>query len=161
RALSAALPEGVVLVDYHFYGRYGLAYRDGRPNGVRHLVAFVSRRGKPTARIDLGPAHKVEDAARQWRGALVRGPSGPALGARLKELLWSPLEKHLRGAKVVLVSPDEVLASVPFAALPGKKPNTYLIEDVALAVVPVPQLLPEMLRPVDKSKRLKPSLLVV
>jgi hypothetical protein len=32
---------------------------------------------------------------------------------------------------------------------------------VALAVVPVPQMLPEMLKPVDRSKRLGPSLLVV
>src|SRR5262249_42027238 len=59
------------------------------------------------------------------------------------------------------ISPDGALSSVPFAALPGAREGTYLIEDVALAVVPVPQLLPEMLRPVDRAKRLKPSLLVV
>jgi CHAT domain-containing protein len=79
----------------------------------------------------------------------------------VKALLWEPLEKHIKGAKVVLISPDYDLASVPFAALPGKKAGTYLIEDVALAVVPVPAMLPEMLKPVDKTKRLKPSLLVV
>src|SRR5262249_2094557 len=97
----------------------------------------------------------------QWRGQLVRGNAGRPFGTEMKELIWSPLEKHLDGAKVVLVSPDEAFAGVPFAALPGTKPGTYLIEDLALAVVPVPQMLPQMLRPVDKSKRLKPSLLVV
>jgi CHAT domain-containing protein/tetratricopeptide (TPR) repeat protein len=160
-ALSEALPEGAVLVDYLFYWRSGLTYRDGRPNGLWHLVAFVSRKGKPTTRIDLGPATKTVEAVRKWRRLLLDGKAGQPLGAELKELIWSPLEKHLVGAKVVLVSPDEALASVPFAALPGKKEGTYLIEDVALAVVPVPALLPEMLKPVDRAKRLKPSLLVV
>jgi CHAT domain-containing protein/tetratricopeptide (TPR) repeat protein len=161
RMLSAALLEGAVLVDYHFYWRWGIPYRDGKTNWVRHLVAFVSRKGKPTARIDLGPAGHVAGAASRWRASLGRGKPGQALGAELKRLIWTPLEKNLEGARVVLISPDEVLASVPFCALPGKKPGAYLIEDVALAVVPVPQMLPEMLRPVDKTKRLKPSLLVV
>ena len=35
-----------------------------------------------------------------------------------------------------------------FAALPGSKPGTYLLEERALAVVPVPRLLPELLAPV-------------
>src|SRR5262249_6911356 len=69
--LSEALPEGAGLVDYVLYWRSGISYRDGRRNGMAHLVAFVSRKGKRTARIDLGPALKVEDAARQWRAALV------------------------------------------------------------------------------------------
>jgi CHAT domain-containing protein/Tfp pilus assembly protein PilF len=161
KALSQALPEGVVLVDFLFYTRYGGVYRDGSSNWVRHLVAFVSRKGKPTVRIDLGPAGKVEDTVRAWRTALVRAQAANRLGAELRKLMWSPLEKHLVGAKVVLISPDEALASVPFCALPGKKAGTYLIEEAPLAVVPVPQMLPEMLKPVDKSKRLKPSLLVV
>jgi CHAT domain-containing protein len=161
KALSEALPEGAVLVDFLGYPRSGVTYRDGRPNLMWHLVAFVSRRGKATARIDLGPADRAAEAVSRWRRLLLAGKAGRALGAEVKGLIWSPLEKHLEGAKVVLISPDGVLASVPFCALPGKKPGTYLIEDVALAVVPVPQLLPELLRPVDKSKRLKPSLLVV
>jgi CHAT domain-containing protein len=161
RALSSLLPEGVVLVDYFVYERGGIAYRDGLRNRQLHLMAFVSRRGKPAARIDLGPADRAAVTMYQWRSQLVRGNAGRPLGTEMKELIWSPLEKHLAGAKVVLVSPDEAFAGVPFAALPGKKPGTYLIEDVALAVVPVPQMLPEMLKPVDKSKRLKPSLLVV
>ena len=82
-------------------------------------------------------------------------------GQTLRKLLWLPLEKHVAEAKVVLLSPDGALAKLPFAALPGSKERTYLLEEVALAVVPVPQLLPEVLAPVAKDKRLKPSLLVV
>jgi tetratricopeptide (TPR) repeat protein len=161
KALSQALPEGAVLVDFLFYTRHGVVYRDGRSNRLRCLVAFVNRKGKPTARIDLGPADRAAEAINRWRLSLLDGKAGTALGAEVKNLIWSPLEEHLKGAKVVLVSPDGPLSSVPFCALPGQKPGTYLIEDVALAVVPVPQMLPEMLKPVDKAKRLKPSLLVV
>jgi tetratricopeptide (TPR) repeat protein len=161
QGLSLALPDGAILVDFHFYWRYGINYRDGKSNWVRLLVAFVSRRGKPTVRIDLGPAARVAEVANDWHASLASGKLGRPLGARLKKLVWSPLEKHLEGAKVVLISPDGPLSSVPFAALPGKESGSYLIEDVALAVVPVPQLLPEMLKPVDRVKRLKPSLLVV
>jgi CHAT domain-containing protein len=160
-ALSAALPKGVALVDYFVYVRKHGRYKDGNVICQRHLVAFVSRKGKPTARVDLGDARKVEAVVREWRPALARGLYAMPPGAAMKQLVWSPLEKHLEGARVVLVSPDGALAFVPFCALPGKKEGTYLIEDVALAVVPVPQLLPEMLTPVDKTKRLKPSLLVV
>jgi CHAT domain-containing protein/Tfp pilus assembly protein PilF len=161
KALSGALPEGAALVDYLAYWRYLGRGKDGKPTWRRHLVAFVSRKGKPTARIDLGPAERTALAALRWRRLITAGKAASAAGAEVKGLIWSPLEKHLAGATTVLISPDGPLAALPFAALPGKKPGTYLIEDVALAVVPVPAMLPEMLKPVDKAKRLKPSLLVV
>jgi CHAT domain-containing protein/Tfp pilus assembly protein PilF len=161
QALAKSLPEGAVLVDYLFYWRSGVKDKGGKPRWQRHLVAFVSRRGKPTARIDLGPADRAIEAVREWRPLLGRSLPDRRFGADVKKLIWSPLEKHLVGAKVVLISPDEALACVPFAALPGEKEGTYLVEDVALAVVPVPAMLPEMLKPVDRAKRLKPSLLVV
>jgi tetratricopeptide (TPR) repeat protein len=161
QTLATSLPEGVVLVDFLFFWRYDIVHRDGRGNRVRHLVAFVSRKGMPTARLDLGPAARIEGAASKWRALLTRERYRVRQGAEVKHLVWSPLEKHLAGATTVLISPDGPLAALPFSALPGKKAGTYLIEDVALAVVPVPQLLPEMLKPVDKTKRLKPSLLVV
>src|SRR5262249_25166086 len=47
QTLAKFLPEGAVLVDYLFYWRYGVAYRDGRPNWQHRLVAFISRRGQP------------------------------------------------------------------------------------------------------------------
>jgi CHAT domain-containing protein len=72
----------------------------------------------------------------------------------LRRQLWEPLLPHLRGVHTVLVSPDEGLGRLPFAALPGDKPGSYLIEEVALAVVPVPQVLPQLLveRPGGESK---------
>ena len=47
--------------------------------------------------------------------------------------------------ETVLIAPDGALARFPFAALPGREPDTFLIEDMALATVPAPQLLGELL----------------
>jgi CHAT domain-containing protein len=47
--------------------------------------------------------------------------------------------------KVALVSPDGPLNGLPWAALPGSKDGTFLVHDHAFAVIPVPQLLPELL----------------
>ncbi len=143
--VAEALPEGVALVDYLFHG--------GR------LTAFVHRRGRPAARVGLGLAAPARAAVRGWRDALVRRQAGHAEGQVVKRLVWLPLEGHLEGANVVLISPDGVLGSVPFAALPGRKKGAYLIEEAAAAVVPVPSAIPEMLGP--KGGRLAPSLLAV
>ncbi len=146
-ALAKALPEGAVLVDYFFHG--------GR------LSAFVYRRAGPALRIGLGPAAAAEAAVGRFLPLLKGGGTGGMPAAPLKRLIWLPLEKYLEGAKVVLVSPDGVLGKVPFAALPGRRPGSYLIEDVAIAVVPVPSALPDLTRPVPEGERHPPSLLVV
>ena len=60
-------------------------------------------------------------------------------------------------------SPSDFRAPPPSghrAALPGKEPGTYLLEGRAVAVVPVPQLLPELLAS-GQSAALPPSLLAV
>jgi hypothetical protein len=113
----------------------------------RRLLAFVVRRDA-LERVDFGPVKPIKEALDRWRLALqrrFRTAGDDDLGATVRQLLWQPLEKHLHGAKVVLISPDSDLARVPFAALPGSKKGTYLLEEVVLAVVPVPQLLPELL----------------
>jgi tetratricopeptide (TPR) repeat protein len=160
-ALAKSLPERTALVDFLFYNRAGIVYRDGKPNGVRHLVAFVSRKGRARVRVDLGPANKVADALLLWRKALIAREDGQAEAEALHRRIWSPLERHLVGTKVVLVSPDGPLTGVPFCALPGKKKGSFLIEDVAVAIVPVPQALPEILKATDRKKRLGASLLLV
>jgi CHAT domain-containing protein len=51
---------------------------------------------------------------------------------------------------------------MPFAALPGRDEGRYLLEEVALAVVPVPQLLPQLLGRRDRIRpETPPSLLIV
>ncbi len=158
--VAAALPDGAALIDFLFFHRFGRNGEGGRPDARAELAAFVHRRGTSPVRIDLGRAATAWAAVEGWRRELAAGKTGLVAGQVVKRLLWLPLEKHLEGAKVVLVSPDGALGTVPFAALPGRKGGTYLIEDVAVAVVPVPGALPELMKPLDGA-RLKPSLLAV
>src|SRR5262249_49442913 len=97
-----------------------------------------------------------------WRRRMAGNAADLArAAARVRKRVWSPLEPHLKGARVVLVSPEGALCRLPFAALPGKAARSYLIEDVAVGVVPAPQLLPELLRKPGADKGPRPSLLVV
>jgi CHAT domain-containing protein len=159
--LQQTLPADTALVDFLFYTHHDHTQTDRHKRWQRRLSAWVVRRGQTVVRVDLGLAEPIRQAATTWRQALTRRDAAGTEGRKLHQVLWQPLAKLLGGAKTVLVSPDGVLGTVPFAALPGSKKGTYLIEDVAISVVPVPQLLPHMLAAVPKGKRLKPSLLVV
>ena len=75
-------------------------------------------------------------------------------------MVWQPLEEHLKDVPTVLLSVDGVLNGLPFAALPGSRPGTFLIEEKSLVAIPVPQLLPEILaadRPPRKPGAAKPK----
>jgi len=91
----------------------------------------------------------------------------------LRELFWKKIERHLpnideSSPKVeelfqlshVLVSPDGALARMPLVALPGREPNTYLIEERAISTIAVPQLLPELLASEEDIPR-EPSMLLI
>ena len=101
--------------------------------------------------------------AEEFRAGRAADKADP--GADLRRLVWDKLQPHLQGAKTILISPDGVTARFPWPALPGEKPDTYLIEDVAIAIVPVPRMLPEMLARSNPdhghSSRIAPSLLLV
>jgi CHAT domain-containing protein len=116
--------------------------------------------------IDLGPVEPINQAVEKWRETYGGNVAGLAAedqpGMKLRRLVWEPLEPYLgidpaapspqpspkeRGSvKTVLISPDGEVAKFPWSALPGSKPNTYLIEDgIAVALIPVPQMLPDLL----------------
>jgi CHAT domain-containing protein len=162
--VQRALPADAALVDFleydHYSPSFGQQYFWRRE---RALVAFVVRRDA-LVRVDLGPAQPVREALERWREALQRRfrTEGDArLGAAVRRLVWRPLEPHLRGARLVLVSPDGLLTRVPFAALPGSRKDSYLLEEAAVAVVPVPRLLPELLAAAAGQRKAEPSLLVL
>jgi CHAT domain-containing protein len=86
----------------------------------------------------------IQKAIDNWRPLLIRGktaPEGSDPAQALRGLIWEPVERHLDGITSVLVSPDGALGQVPLAALPGKDPSRYLIEERSIAVVPVPRML--------------------
>jgi CHAT domain-containing protein len=135
--VAVALPPGTALVDFvqHTYltpppeGK-GPVQRDER------LLAFVLAPGRPPACIVLGPADPIARLVQAWRHDLPDRRRDPQrAGAALAQRLWAPLAPALAGASTVLIAPDGVVCGLPFAALPGKKPGTFLLEDVAIGYV--------------------------
>ena len=66
-------------------------------------------------------------------------------GRRTRCLVWDKLQPQLSGAKTVLISPDGATARGSLAGTARSEAGNYLIEDVGIAVVPIPRLLPELL----------------
>jgi CHAT domain-containing protein/tetratricopeptide (TPR) repeat protein len=145
--LQRLFPADVTLVDF-----FEFSFNQPKPGelgGLEHrrwLVAFVVRQDGDVRMVDLGEVAFIDLAIDQWRNSFGTSAEGQAAGALLRERLWTPLEEALGDAKVVLVSPDGLLGKLPFVALPGRAPGKYLIEDVAIALVPVPWLIPELMR---------------
>jgi len=162
-AIRLRLPPNSALLDFLEYSRYEPPRRQqGRMEVTRHLVVFILRRDRPVVRVDLGPTEPIEQAVKTWRlrelpqtagrgpgererELAVRRPSQPQPEDTLRTLVWEPVKKHLDRADLVLVSPDGALTRFPLAALPGKAAGSYLIEDLSIAVIPVPRLLPQLL----------------
>jgi tetratricopeptide (TPR) repeat protein len=149
-ALAKALPLDTALVDF-------LEYRHRQPDPKqmgkfhfeRRLTAYVLRHEMPVVRVELGQAKAIGDAVELWRQAAIRKQALPSSeeGRKLRQLLWAPLEKYLDGANTVLIAPDGATAQFPFAALPGREPEKYLLEEVAIATFPYPRRLPSLFGP--------------
>jgi CHAT domain-containing protein/tetratricopeptide (TPR) repeat protein len=168
--LQAALPPDTALIDILEYTHVDTPCQgNGKMPRERRVVAFVIRSDRAIVRVDLGPAAAIDAAVNRWRAdlaedhaAAVTGSVDPAV--ELRRLVWQCLERSLQGVRVVLVSPDGALARFPLAALPGQSPGSYLIEERSIALVPVPQLLPELLADSEGASgapRSPPSLLLV
>jgi CHAT domain-containing protein len=160
--MQAALPDGTALIDFAEYWAFEDPVK-GR-NSEPQYLAFVARKNSDVAMIDLGPAKGIADSIKAWREPFYSGydaSSGDqaALEAAqvLRQRVWEPLEPLVNGAETVLISPAGALGELPFAALPGRRPGTFLLEDYRLANVIVPSLLPAMLeqsRPSDRDRSL-------
>jgi tetratricopeptide (TPR) repeat protein len=99
-------------------------------------VGIVLSKGGPVRMVDLGSAQLIEIAVSRWRQAIIRGQDSPA-AADLRKLVWQPLAHHFpKGTAAVFLAPDGSLCFVPWAALPGDRPGTVLLEQYALATIP-------------------------
>jgi CHAT domain-containing protein/tetratricopeptide (TPR) repeat protein len=136
--LSAALPEGIALVDLFVYVQYsppeggkGELQREAR------LMAFVPRAGRSLAVVPLGTILPIDTAVLAWRRALEAHDANArnTAAAELRRRVWEPLQSHLAGVRTVLIAPDGALAWFPFAALLGSRPGSYLVEDLAIGYV--------------------------
>ena len=153
--LQRALSEDSVLLDFVEHG-------DGinQATAERRLLAFVVAPDRPVDMVPLGAARPIDEAIDTWRVTFGMSAEGAKAARLLREQLWAPLEERLHGAKIVLISPDGALSRLPFGALPGKTPGSYLIEERTFAVVPVPQLIPQLVQE-EGRKQLRKKLLLL
>jgi CHAT domain-containing protein/Tfp pilus assembly protein PilF len=150
--VRSALPKETALIDIAVYVHFTPPAADEKgPSTEQRVLAFIVRPDRQdVVMVPLGSAESLFETIDRWRDRHVLNKPPPAdsadPGLELRKRLWEPLAKHLDGVKVVLVSPDDRLNNLPLAALPGDKPGTYLIHQYAFATVPVPQLLPALLK---------------
>jgi CHAT domain-containing protein/tetratricopeptide (TPR) repeat protein len=141
--IRAALPAGSALVSYIRYDRTEIVTAGGRRTTRLRpsYLAFVVRAdATPIAVVALGSAETIDKAVAAWQAqadgsSLAAGtPASQAerayrvAGASLRDLIWSPLNRHLAGAVRVFIVPDGALNLVSFAALPVGA-SRYLVED--------------------------------
>jgi CHAT domain-containing protein len=100
-------------------------------------VAFVVSKDK-VERIELQAATAIDDAWTAWHDSIVtRMPNERAAAARFAALVWQPIGKALPAdVQTIYLTADGKLAQVPWAALPGKKSDSVLLEDYAICLAP-------------------------
>jgi CHAT domain-containing protein len=139
--IQAALPAETVLIDFleFRFGQLDVASKTWKTE--ERLAAFVVQPKGDVAMFDLGAVQPIRAAIDAWRADYGATADGKKAAALLRERLWLTLEGRFEGATTVLLSPDGALGKLAFAALPGKQPGTYLIEQYVLTTVPSPQSL--------------------
>ena len=154
---------GTVLVDIQEYNQVTPpSSGKGKLETEPRLLAFVLRGDTNDVRlVELGPSKPIGEGLGAWLKSRGAGQDGREAGKRLRALLWSKIEPALQRATNVLISHDGALSLFPWGALPGSKPGTFLIEEYAFGLVPVPRLLPELLLADSANIKAAPSLLVM
>ena len=136
--VARAIPPDTALIDLFVY-LHTIRPEGGKGSFRRELrlVAFVVRPDRPVALVSLGPVRPMDEAIKRWHRALAGNKMNDAwaAAAAVSRLAWDPLRPHLDGVRTALVVPDGGLAQFPFAALPGSRPGTYLLEDLAIGYV--------------------------
>jgi hypothetical protein len=135
--------------------------KKGEKQTVRYL-AFVVTKDKVTW-LDLEEAEPIEKAVTAWREASTSGKDiPPELPSKVRQLVWAKVQKELpEQVQVVYLCPDLALCRIPWAALPGDKPGTILLEEYALATTPHAVFLLDKLWPQDPSPKRPTDVLAV
>lgn len=146
--LAIALPARSAFVQisrYILWDEGGEQARRGLADARVAYCAFLVARDGDVTFVDLAPADQIDMAVEAWRGAIASGASSQR-GGELRRLIWEPIEQSLpAGTDTVYLTPDGPLALIPWGALPGKSPDTVLLEQYSFAVVPYGPFLLERL----------------
>lgn len=110
--LQGALPFAAAYVDY---------CRVRENSGLERYFAFVlTRHGAPRL-VDLGPSLTLDGRVVDNLLLIGLGLDGVSGADQVQQRLYAtavrPLEEHLRGSTSLLISPDSLLARMPFSAI--------------------------------------------
>ncbi len=123
-ALKASLAPDTAVVLYHL--------------GLEAGAAVVVR-ATGVDLVDLGPIDELKRAADAWlRVASAPGGDDEKLGLLLADRVVAPLRARIEGVTHLVISPDDLLAFVPFEALPLREGDAVrrLIEWFDVTYVP-------------------------
>jgi CHAT domain-containing protein len=149
--LSKALPVASTFIDFVAYIRLEQDPKIKGRAGTKitpSYAAFILAPNKPALRVELSPIEPISQAIAAWRKAIEAGDDRKA-AAEVGRLVWEPLAKQISaGTRTVYLSPDGDLARIPWAALPGSKPDSILLEEYSggIATLPHGPFLLEQLR---------------
>jgi CHAT domain-containing protein/tetratricopeptide (TPR) repeat protein len=137
--LVEVIPEHTVVLDLTGFTRFEQDPQIKGKKGKRQTpsyIGFVLAKGRPVRAVDLGPAAPINDAVRTWRTAIKGRQASPAAEI-IRRLVWEPLARQFAPeTTTVVLALDGLLTAVPWAALPGGRPGTVLLEQYTLATVP-------------------------
>jgi CHAT domain-containing protein len=151
--VTAALPANTAFLDFLFYTHYTPPTKGkGEVGTETRLLAFVLTRDRAPVLVPLGPAGPIRQAVASWREAVADNQASNMPGRELSRRLWAPLRQHLGRVETVLIAPDGALCGLPFAALPGAKPGSYLCEELAIGYVTSARQLLELQADKDASR---------
>ena len=187
--LLRSLPAETALIDILGYNHLEpLRSSPAHPNRERlswnhRLVAFVLRKDQAPVRVELGNVKEIREVIEDWRDSIYRSdaadmrraadstefetPERVDIDAELHRLLWQPFEPLLENTRTILISPDDITSLLPWGALPGSRPGTYLIEEKSIVILPLASRLPNLVRqeapsePIIEAGANIPSLLLV
>jgi CHAT domain-containing protein len=142
--LVAVLPPTAAFVDVIRYVNFKQDAQAPGKKGARQAdcyVAFVVRKDRGVVRIELNEAAPIDAAWASWHKAILAGLADGrderAAAARLAALAWQPLRDALgAGVKTVYLAADGRLAQVPWGALPGTRPDTVVLDEQVVCLVP-------------------------
>ena len=153
--LSTLLPPNVVIIDFYQcpmilddpgHGKYPFQREP-------HYQAFVSRKDESGFTVDwieLGPAKPISEAVLAWQQRFLQddwtSPRTLAASNQLRRLLWDKVAHAIGEDKTIIIVPDRELCFVPWNALPGSKPGSYLVEEHAITTANSLQQVASVLR---------------
>jgi CHAT domain-containing protein len=144
KQLARTLSPGTALIDLYRYKDWEqdpeITGAKGEKRTLRY-VAFVVLPGQSAVRVELQEAAPIDRAWAAWRQAIVAARTDFGVereaARRFGELAWQPIRAVLPAdLKTLYLVPDGELHQVPWGALPGKMPDTVLLDECALCLVP-------------------------